>query len=1527
MDAARRTVSDATTGMSRAADAAKAALAGIGAGIGLAQIIQMSDAYAKFTAQLRLASTSAREYAAAYGDVKRIATTSQQGLQETGVLYARIANGTRELGTSQKQVAAITETVNMALKVSGATTQESASAQLQLSQAFASGTLRGEEFNAVNEAAPRLMLALADGIGVPVGALKKMASEGEITSQIMADVLPKALSQLREEAKQVETIGGAFTVLKNNLMEFVGIQSQANGTVAVLTGAIGLLANNLGLLMGLMTTMAAAKVGTWAASWITSTYGQVAASSALRAAIIASAEAELASIGGKIALLGATQAMIIVAREEAVAKLRSSQANIASATTAIAAATAAGAQSFALRTLQLATAELAVAEARRAAMIAELAVLGQQQARVSAQVTAALAAQTAAQASLTAATGAGGVAAGLGARAIGFLGGPIGAIITLLGIGATAWAVWGNKGSEAEKKVADTLADEIDGYLANLNRQIDKLKERNELAGKGMTTTANPVTDSDKKREQIMAEINSTAKRTDIDITIRTELLKQWGGRLNQLTVDTEAFAKAQQKNKDLVFDKKEAEWLGKNGTAAQKMAYELKELEKEFGRVTPAMEAWVKAKYADKGAAATIRQEETAYTALVTSIGEKIAANNLELSGFDKLTDAQKMTIKLDEAITSGKNKLTAKHIEAVRATIAEVAAGDKEILAKKEIVKQAEELAKIQADYAEQHGKALEAAIKEAEANEELVRTFGMTKSAIELLAVARMEERVEQLRGIEMADDEIATLERVIAAKKRSAEAVGKGETLTAAKKANDDLIADGKRMAESIETSLTDALLRGFESGKGFGRNLVDTIKNMFGSLVLRPIISAIVNPVAGAVSGAMGFSGAANAATSGIGSAVGSSLGISGTIGAIGVGAMQTAGAIMAGEIGMGATLSAGMSALGTGTASGMMAGMSSIVGALGPIALGIGAAVAIWKSLDNGNTEHSGGAATASSAGVRAFDSSPIGFHLPERNAAADQMTAALASGIVSILDSTALAFGKTAGYTAATAFADDTSEDGAWGALAISKLGEKVLNWKDTQTSRWAPKEFADGEAGKAQYLAALSQSVRAALNDIGLPDWAKTMLDGVGAGASIEDIAKVADQINKTQAALKMMGNSLVGFSSLSDKAASSLIAASGGIDALAANASAYYDAFYTEAEKSASTVKAISDVLAAAGVAMPANQAAFRATVEAQMKLGEAGAPAVAALFKVAQAFAQVNPVLEATTEVAKSVSDALNERKDLQKQLDQLTLTSAQLRAKERMAIDASNLALFDQITQRQEIAATSDALKTSIDNLKDFRAGILSFRDSLTLGSLSPLTPMQKMIEAQRQYDDMLTKAKSGDSAARSGIQNAATAYLTADQIIKASSAAYVADALKVQADLSELARIADTQMTDAQLQLSALDKQVSEMVTLNETAARIETAMQTQLSTTGVTRVDYAAMGTSNMAPLVEEIKGLRADNAELVGENRNLRKEMFEHVGALIKSVYGAADTNASQVNAGTSKALVNRNYKQILEGEAIDV
>ena len=686
MTQARRVVTETQDRINAAANAMKTALAGIGIGAGLAEIIKMADEYAKFTAQLRLASTSLADYAASYDAVKRIAKTSQQDLASTGVLYARIANGTRELGTTQKQVAAITETVNLALRVSGATATESASAQLQLSQAFASGTLRGEEFNAVNEAAPRLMKALADGMGLPVGALKAMAGEGQITSNIMATVLPKALESLREESKNIQTISGAFTVLKNEMLEFFGMQAQANGTVALITGAIRILSENLGGLVIILKTLTAYQIGTWLTTWVTKTYQQVSASIALRAATVAQMQADVVAADAKVAQLAVTQVAIVEARAEAIARLSQAQANIRAAQAAIVAAEAAGAQSYALMVLRTSTVELAVAEAARSAMLKELAILGVQQKRISEQIAVADTTQAAAKARLAGATGVlAGAMRGLSA-ATAFLGGPLGAAILLIGALTLAWHHFGNKAKEANEQAAESFEEAHARIIKALDTQIDKQKNLLQLKNLGLTNQ------QAEKELPIIKQLEAATKRmgdlnartgdfagisNDDAIFKRIELNKQINELIEKQAKATKGAADVAKVTGAEAYN----EWKKTYATREEQRAAEIADLKSRnlnaeqyadiLGRIN--------LKYADKGAAAGMKKEEQAYATLIASIREKIEAGRLENATDVDATESQKLRIKLEEEIKTGKLKLADAHLVVARAALDELAAEEK--------------------------------------------------------------------------------------------------------------------------------------------------------------------------------------------------------------------------------------------------------------------------------------------------------------------------------------------------------------------------------------------------------------------------------------------------------------------------------------------------------------------------------------------------------------------------------------------------------------------------------------------------------------------------------------------------------------------------------------------------------------------------------------------------------------------------------------------------------------------------------
>jgi hypothetical protein len=310
-------------------------------------------------------------------------------------------------------------------------------------------------------------------------------------------------------AMRAATLDGAISNLSDKWSAFM-LQVSQSGLGDAAKFGVGVLADNLTALAGAVATVAAARLASTIDGWVVATRKQIAETVAARTANIAAAEAEVASTAAKAAQLGATQAMIVVAREEAVAKLASANTNIAAAQAAVAAAEAAGAQSFALRTVRLATAELQVAEAQRAAMLGELAILGRQQAAVSAQVSTALAAQTAAQTALSGATAAGGIAASAGARAMALLGGPIGAVVTVLGLAATAWTWYKQKQdeatSEAEQKVGKSTAQ----IISDLEKQNEKLRERVELSRQtGMGRAAAEGGDAIERMAETLKKINA----------------------------------------------------------------------------------------------------------------------------------------------------------------------------------------------------------------------------------------------------------------------------------------------------------------------------------------------------------------------------------------------------------------------------------------------------------------------------------------------------------------------------------------------------------------------------------------------------------------------------------------------------------------------------------------------------------------------------------------------------------------------------------------------------------------------------------------------------------------------------------------------------------------------------------------------------------------------------------------------------------------------------------------------------------
>lgn len=443
-------------------------------------------------------------------------------------------------------------------------------------------------------------------------------------------------------------------------------------------------------------------------------------------------------------------------------------------------------------------------------------------------------------------------------------------------------------------------------------------------------------------------------------------------------------------------------------------------------------------------------------------------------------------------------------------------------------------------------------------------------------------------------------------------------------------------DWAKTSDQINQSLTDALMRGFESGKGFLRNLGDTAVNLFKSMVLRPTITAAFTPVAAGINSAFGINGG--------------SPGGGGIAGNISTGASVYNAATGS----MASGFANGLSAWGAeGSVTGVLSNPglytgAELAGAVAPIALAAVAIAAFAKSLDNSGTFHTGALSQYSAAGGTSTSyqhgAYGMGFGGVEASTKTAELTSGIAQSIVKMLDSTATTFGKEAGYKAATAFADDSSKDGAWGGLLISKLEDVIINWDTSRTSKWAPKEFADGEAGMKEYLAAIAGSARDALDSIGLPEWAQSIVSKLGEGATLEQLGQAVDQINATQTAIVSMGERMAPFAGMTDGMVTALINAAGGIQQLSTSAASYYENFYSQAEKTAFSTEQVAKELESVGLVIPKTRQEFRALIESQQKLGTAGAPAVATLLKVSGAFAQLVPAAEDAAAAAEAVKVA-------------------------------------------------------------------------------------------------------------------------------------------------------------------------------------------------------------------------------------------------------------------------------------------
>ena len=223
----------------------------------LQEVVQIADAWNMMAARLKLATIGQQEYAVAQKALFEIAQRIGVPIQETATLYGKLQQAVRMLGGEQKDALTITESISQALRLSGASATEAQSSLLQFGQALAAGVLRGEEFNSVVENSPRLAAALADGLNVPIGRLRKLAEEGRLTADVVVNALLSQMDKLASEYTQLpQTVSQAFQRLQNAFGQWVSQVDTATGTSRKLADALTWLSTNLETVMRWLKTIA-----------------------------------------------------------------------------------------------------------------------------------------------------------------------------------------------------------------------------------------------------------------------------------------------------------------------------------------------------------------------------------------------------------------------------------------------------------------------------------------------------------------------------------------------------------------------------------------------------------------------------------------------------------------------------------------------------------------------------------------------------------------------------------------------------------------------------------------------------------------------------------------------------------------------------------------------------------------------------------------------------------------------------------------------------------------------------------------------------------------------------------------------------------------------------------------------------------------------------------------------------------------------------------------------------------------------
>ncbi|MGN6702935.1 MAG: tape measure protein, partial [Burkholderiaceae bacterium] len=210
-------------------------LAGVVGLAALRSLANTADTMQSLEARVGMLNQTVTDGATAFDVVQQRAFAARQGINEYANLYIKLSNAGKDYIKTQEEGLTITDTISKALVVGGATRQEQSSAMLQFAQAIGSGRLQGDELRAISESAPMFLDKLAEHMGIARAELKKMGSQGKLTSEAVVKATLEMSKEFDDMFRNMPmTIGQAITLVGNRWAEFVNRMNRESSAVTLI---------------------------------------------------------------------------------------------------------------------------------------------------------------------------------------------------------------------------------------------------------------------------------------------------------------------------------------------------------------------------------------------------------------------------------------------------------------------------------------------------------------------------------------------------------------------------------------------------------------------------------------------------------------------------------------------------------------------------------------------------------------------------------------------------------------------------------------------------------------------------------------------------------------------------------------------------------------------------------------------------------------------------------------------------------------------------------------------------------------------------------------------------------------------------------------------------------------------------------------------------------------------------------------------------------------------------------------------